>query len=39
LKAVPSLLIRKICGHVTKKAFMEYIKVDEEMATKKMMKC
>jgi len=38
LKGVPSLLIRKISGHKTEKAFMEYIKVDEEMAAKEMMK-
>lgn len=38
LKGVPSLLIRKISGHKTEKAFMEYIKVDEELAAKEMMK-
>jgi len=38
LKGVPSLLIRKISGHKTEKAFLEYIKVDEELAAKEMMK-
>jgi integrase len=38
LKGVPALLIRKISGHKTEKAFMEYIKVDEELAAKEMLK-
>ena len=38
LKGVPSLMIRKISGHKTEKAFLEYIKVDEELAAKEMMK-
>lgn len=38
LKGVPALLIRKISGHKTEKAFMEYIKVDEELAAKEMMR-
>lgn len=38
LKGVPSLLIRKISGHKTEKAFLEYIKVDEELAAREMMK-
>lgn len=38
LKGVPPLLIRKISGHKTEKAFMDYIKVDEELAAKEMMK-
>lgn len=38
LKGVPSLLIRKISGHKTEKAFLEYIKVDEELAAKEMMR-
>lgn len=38
LKGVPSLLIRKISGHKTERAFLEYIKVDEELAAMEMMK-
>lgn len=38
LKGVPSLLIRKISGHKTEKAFLEYIKIDEEAAAIEMMK-
>jgi len=38
LKGVPSLLIRKISGHKTEKAFLEYIKVDEELAAGEMLK-
>lgn len=38
LRKVPSVLIRKISGHKTEKAFMEYIKVDEELAAEEMMR-
>lgn len=38
LKGVPPILIRKISGHTTEKAFMDYIKVDEELAAKEMMR-
>jgi integrase len=38
LKGVPTLLIRKISGHKTEKAFLEYIKVDEELAAEEMLK-
>ncbi len=38
LRGVPSLLMRKISGHKTEKAFLEYIKVDEELAAKEVMK-
>jgi integrase len=37
LKGVPTLFLMKISGHSTEKAFMRYIKIDEEMAAKKMM--
>lgn len=37
-KGVPALLIRKISGHKTEKAFLEYIKLEEEMAAREMMK-
>jgi len=36
LKGVPTLLLMKISGHKTEKAFLRYIKIDEEMAAKKM---
>lgn len=38
LKGVPTLLIRKISGHKTERAFLEYIKVDEELAAEEMLK-
>lgn len=38
LKGVPSILIRKISRHKTEKAFLEYIKVDEELGAVEMMK-
>lgn len=38
LKGVPSILIRKISGHKTEKAFLEYIKVDEELGAEEMIK-
>ena len=37
LKGVPTVLLMKISGHKTEKAFLRYIKIDEEMAAKKMM--
>ncbi|MEE4259937.1 MAG: phage integrase SAM-like domain-containing protein [Bacteroidales bacterium] len=36
LKGVPTVLLMKISGHSTEKAFMRYIKIDEEMAAQKM---
>jgi integrase len=36
LKGVPTVLLMKISGHKTEKAFMRYIKIDEEMAARKM---
>lgn len=38
LKGVPTLLIMRISGHRTEKAFLRYIKIDEEMAAIKMKK-
>ena len=37
MKGIPALLIMKISGHKTEKAFLRYIKIDEEIAAKKMM--
>lgn len=37
LKGMPSLLIRKISGHTDEKSFLQYIKVDEELAAQKML--
>lgn len=37
LKGVPTVLLMKISGHKTEKAFLRYIRIDEEMAAKKMM--
>ena len=37
LKGVPTVLLMKISGHSTEKAFLRYIKIDEEMAAKKIM--
>lgn len=37
LKGVPTVLLMKISGHKTEKAFLRYIKIDEEMAAKKIM--
>jgi integrase len=37
LRGIPTVLLMKISGHSTEKAFMRYIKIDEEMAAKKMM--
>lgn len=36
LKGMPTLLIRKISGHATEKAFLGYIKIDEEKAAEEM---
>lgn len=36
LKGVPSVLLMKISGHRTEKAFLRYIKIDEEMAAQKI---
>lgn len=36
LKGMPALLIRKISGHATEKAFLQYIKIDEEKAAEEM---
>lgn len=36
LKGMPTLLIRKISGHKTEKAFLQYIKIDEEQAAEEM---
>lgn len=36
LKGMPALLIRKISGHSTEKAFLQYIKIDEEKAAEEM---
>ncbi len=36
LKGVPSYLIMKISGHKTEKSFLKYIKIDEELAAKKI---
>lgn len=38
LKGMPALLIRKISGHATEKAFLQYIKIDEEKAAEEMAK-
>ncbi|MBK7439969.1 MAG: site-specific integrase [Bacteroidetes bacterium] len=38
LRGVPPILIRKISGHKTEKAFLEYIKVDQELGAKEMIK-
>jgi integrase len=38
LKGMPALLIRKISGHATEKAFLKYIKIDEEKAAEEMAK-
>lgn len=38
LKGMPALLIRKISGHSTEKAFLQYIKIDEEKAAEEMAK-
>ena len=32
LKGMPTFLIRKISGHTTEKAFLRYIRIDEEQA-------
>jgi len=37
LKGVPTVFLMKISGHSTEKAFLRYIKIDEEMAARKMM--
>ncbi len=37
LKGVPTVLLMKISGHKTEKAFLRYIKIDEEMAAKKIL--
>jgi len=37
LKGVPTVFLMKISGHKTERAFLRYIKIDEEMAAKKMM--
>lgn len=36
LKGMPTLLIRKISGHNTERAFLRYIKIDEEQAAEEM---
>ncbi len=36
LKGVPSYLIMKISGHKTEKSFLRYIRIDEELAAKKI---
>lgn len=36
LMGVPPILIMKISGHKTEKAFLRYIKIDEEMAAEKI---
>lgn len=36
LRGMPALLIRKISGHATEKAFLKYIKIDEEKAAEEM---
>lgn len=36
LKGMPTLLIRKISGHKTEQAFLQYIKIDEEQAAEEM---
>lgn len=36
LLGVPSILIMKISGHKTEKSFLRYIRIDEELAAKKM---
>jgi integrase len=36
LKGVPTVLLMKISGHKTEKAFLRYIKIDEEMAAHKI---
>lgn len=37
LKGIPPILILKISGHKTEKAFMRYLKIDEKVAAEKMM--
>jgi len=37
MKGIPAILIMKISGHKTEKAFLRYIKIDEEIAAKKIM--
>lgn len=37
LKGVPTVFLMKISGHSTEKAFLRYIKIDEEMAARKML--
>ncbi len=36
LKGMPNFLIRKISGHTTEKAFLQYIRIDEEQAAEEM---
>lgn len=36
LKGMPTFLIRKISGHTTEKAFLRYIRIDEEQAAEEM---
>ncbi len=36
LKGIPSYLIMKISGHKTEKSFFRYIRIDEELAAKKI---
>jgi len=38
LKGMPNFLIRKISGHSTEKAFLQYIRIDEEQAAEEMAK-
>jgi hypothetical protein len=35
---MPNFLIRKISGHSTEKAFLQYIRIDEEQAAEEMAK-
>ena len=37
LAGVPTVFLMKISGHKTERAFLRYIKIDEEMAARKMM--
>ena len=37
LKGTPSIFIMKISGHKTEKAFLKYIKIDEQLAAKKIL--
>ncbi len=37
LKGTPTLFIMKISGHRTKRNFLKYIKVDEQVAAQKML--